>query len=225
MRSRAPGRQRAVAARRRRSARAGFSLVELLIAIAMTGAFAGALFGFFHSGTEATRGHENVARALAEARAAVAILAGDARQAVGTNPGQSPVLLSLAPHSVELLVDPNRSASAIQPLPKLVRYRLDGAELVREVAEPVGTPGAYSHPGGYVSREVLARRVGNGDAPLFTALTTSGAPLAATVPSGALRTVAAIRVRLVIVHRVGQADAANEVRTDVTLRNSPANAS
>lgn len=212
----------------RTGARAGFTLVEVLVSMAMLGVFAGALYGFFFAGTESSRGHEHQARALADARTATALLTRDLRQAVGQEEGVSSPVVSVSPTEVLLYVDLDGAASATDARPSLVRYAIEGAQLVREEAPPIGTtsPYTYGSPPAWGESEVLVDDVANGSAPLFTPLGKDGAELQPTINADAqLREVAAIALRLVVGHRLGQADSFSEVRTDVTLRNAPPNAS
>lgn len=206
----------------------GFTLVEVLVSMVMLGVFATALYGFFFSGTESSRGHESQARALADARTAMAFLTRDLRQAVGQEEGISSPVVLISPSEVRLYVDLDLAMAATDATPSLVRYAIEGTQLVRESAPPIGTasPYTYGSPIAWGEREVLLDGVDNGSVPLFSPLAKDGAELDATIDTESeLREIAAIGLRLVVEHRLGYSDSLSEVRTDVTLRNAPPNAS
>ena len=208
-------------ARRRRAA--GFTLVELVIAVALSGLFAAALFSFFESGTQASRTQERQARSQADARLAMSFITGDVRQAVGYPLGTGVPLAALGATELVIYVDPRRSADpTLVPLPYRVRYALVGDDLVREQAAPVPAGGTLTY-GAYTGRRTVADGVasGTGVPALFQGITASG-PLAGSVPASQLGDVIQIRVRLTLGHRVGPGSATvrDEVRADVTLRNA-----
>jgi prepilin-type N-terminal cleavage/methylation domain-containing protein len=208
------------ALRARRSG--GFTLVELVVAIALSGLFFTALYSFFDHGTEATRTHERQARSLAAARLAMDRISRDVRQAVGYPLGVGLPLAVLKPGELVLHVDERRAADpALEPLPARVRYAVEGGALIREVAAPAGS-GASVTWGAYAGRQVLAEGIPTdpGAPPLFQGILASG-PMAGTVPANQLGDVIQIRIRLVLAHRVGPGatTAEDEVTADVTLRN------
>lgn len=200
---------------------AGFTLVELLVAIAIGGLLATALFGAFASGTEATRTHEHQARAQADARLAMDRIARDLRQAVGYPLGVGLPLALLHTGELVLHVDHRRSADpALVPVPHRVRYAVDGDDLIREQAAPVVSGSTVTY-GAYSVRETLVEGIATGASapPVFQGVLASG-PVTGAVPAGQVGDVIRVRVRLASGHRVGPAEVRDEVRADVTLRNA-----
>ncbi len=183
---------------------AGFTLVELILAVALGGVVAAALFSFFDSGTQATRTHEGQARSQAAARLAMDRISRDVRQAVGYPLGVGPLLATVHTTELVLHVDNRRSADpTLAPLPYRVRYAVAGDELIREQALPVVSGGAVSY-GAYAGRETLAAGIATGvGAPaVFQGILPSG-PVSGAVPAAQLGDVVQIRIRLVLGHRAG----------------------
>lgn len=200
----------------------GFTLVELVIAVALSGLFAAALFSFFESGTQASRTHERQARSQADARLAMEWMSRDVRQAVGYPLGVGLPLATLHPTELVLYVDNRRSADpTLEPLPSRVRYAVVGDDLIREVAAPVVAGGTVTW-GAYAGRITLADGVvtGTGAPALFQGILPSG-PVSGAVPAGQLGDVVQIRIRLALTHGVGPGSTTvrDEVTADVTLRN------
>lgn len=202
---------------------AGFTLVELIIAVALSGFAAAALYSFFDSGTQASRSHERQARSQAAARLAMDTISRDVRQAVGYPLGVGLPLATLHPNELVLYVDNDRSADSIlEPLPSRVRYALVGDDLIREAAAPVVAGGTVTW-GGYAGRVTLANGVatGAGAPTLFQGILPNG-PVGGAVPANQLGDVIQVRIRLALTHRVGAGATAiqDEVTADVTLRNA-----
>ena len=63
---------------------AGFSLIELLMAVIVSGIFAGGLYAFFFASTDAARSSETVASAQADGREALGRFTRDIRQAISS---------------------------------------------------------------------------------------------------------------------------------------------
>jgi prepilin-type N-terminal cleavage/methylation domain-containing protein len=208
-----------VSIRARTGSAGGFTLVELLVGIAIGGIFATSLFAFFFSGTEASRGHENQKQALTEARGALSFLTSDLRQAVGREEGESAPLYAISPTAIEIYLDDRRTPTALDATPGRVRYAIEGSQLIREVAPPTGA----STWGPYAGRRVLVSQVVNGAVPLFAALTADGTILPATMTSSsaALVRTGLVSVRLVVGYRRANQDGRTELRTDIALRNAP----
>lgn len=202
---------------------AGFTLVELVIAVALGGMFAAALFSVFDSGTQATRTHERQASSQAEARLAMNYIARDVRQAVGYPLGVGIPLAALHTTELVLYVDGRRSADpTLVPLPSRVRYALVGDWLIREEAAPIASGGSVTY-GAYTGRRMLAGGVatGAGAPPIFQGIRASG-PVSGSVPASQLGQIVQIRIRLALGHVVGPGTATvrDELRADVTLRNA-----
>ena len=202
--------------RARHRGQRGFSLIELMIGIALSGLFAGALFSFFNSSTEANRTHEAQTRSQASARLALARLSGDVRQAAGPD-GTAPVV-AISAYELIVYVDARRSADpTLSALPRRVRYALESGSLVREEAVPtVGAGGALTYPAAYSGRETMATGIVNAAnaVPVFAGVGSSGT--AASVPAN----VAQVAVRIQVGHQANQRAVVDEVTLDITLRNA-----
>jgi prepilin-type N-terminal cleavage/methylation domain-containing protein len=203
----------------RRGARGGFTLVELLLGVALASIFAVGLYGFFFAGLDSARSHQTQAIAQSSARTALDRLAREARQAVSPDDGLTPPILAMAAGSLEMYVDPARGAGATTPRPHKVRYRVSGSRLVREYATPVGATPPFSY-GAYGPGEVLIEGLTNGAAPVFRAVTAEGVQMAATVTGPQARDIAQISIRLLVAQRTGNAATTLELQTDVALRNA-----
>lgn len=197
--------------------RAGFTLVELLMGIAVAMAFAIALYSFFFSGLDAANTHQSQTRAQNGLRTAVELLSRDLRQAVSPDGGINGGIMSLNATSLVVHVDPNRDPAATVPKPLRVRYRLLGEQLVREVARPIGAAPPYSYTA-YSPPVVLVEPLRNGATPLFQAFTRQGAPLAS--PVAQTRDITTVRIRLIAGQKTGLQATTTELSTDVTLRNT-----
>ena len=181
----------------------GFTLIELLVAMLLVGVVAAAVYASFISGVEASSSRDTQARAQNDARAALDEFTRDVRQAVSPDGLVPPVAAAPTSTSVELWVDNNRSPTATTAVPKRVRYRLSGTNLVRQVM--TGTTWSVE--------DVLASKVVNGSTALFTAVDVNGA--ATTIPGA----VATLSLRLILGDRSGRAGTTTELQADVTLRN------
>lgn len=204
---------------RGRPASAGFTLVELLMGIVLSGIFAVALFSFFFAGADQVRSQESQARAQMAGRTTLDRFVRETRQAISPDEGLTAPVIGLSPSSIELYVDPSRVASALTPRPERVRYSVVANQLVRESAVPVGATAPFSY-GAYTRREVLVEALANGTTPVFRAVTTQGVLLPATPAATQLRDIAQISVRLVIGQRTGAAATTLELNADVALRNA-----
>lgn len=203
----------------RREASGGFTLIELLMGITLSGIFAIALFAFFFSGADQVRSQESQARAQMSGRTALDRVVRETRQAISPDDGLTAPVISLSPTTIEIYVDPSRSAAALTPRPERVRYSIVANQLVRESALPVGATPPFSY-GSYGRREVLIDKLENGATPAFRATTTTGVLLPATPAATQLRDIAQISVRLIISQRTGNAASTLELNTDVALRNA-----
>lgn len=209
-----------MSARRRRARRAaGFTLVELMMAIVLGSIFAVALYGFFFAGLDHARSQQTQALAQSTGRTAIDRMAADIRQAISPDGGLNPPVISVSPTALQIYVDGNRSASATTPRPQKVKYELLNGQLVRTTADPTNaTPpwvyGAWNPP------EVLVANVVNGSAAMFSSVTEKGAALPATPLSTQMRDVAQISIRLLIGQTTGANATTLELTTDVALRNA-----
>lgn len=206
------------AAARRRS-QSGFSLMELLMGIVLTGIFSLALYGFFFSGVDSARTHESQARAQSEARLSIDRFAREVRQAVSPDDGLTAPVISLSPTVIELYIDPSRVATATTPRPEKVRYSIVADQLIRESSAPVGTTWPFSY-GAYAKRTVMVEDLQQGAVPAFRAITRQGVSLPATPAATQMRDIAQVSVRLVVSQRTGNAATTLELNTDVALRNA-----
>ena len=202
-----------------RRGQAGFTLIELLMGIALSSAFALALYGFFFTGLDSARSHQSQAIAQSTGRTAIDRIASEIRQSISPDDGLSPPVIALSPTNLELYVDPSRSLTATTPRPEKVRYAIVSNQLVRERAVPVGATAPFSY-GAYVNREVLIDRLQNGATAAFSGVTAEGTALPPTPTATQLRDAAQISVRLMISQKTGNAASMLELSTDVALRNA-----
>ena len=208
-------------ARLRNRAQAGFTLVELMVAIVLSAVFALAIYGFFFNVMDNARTQQSQWMAQQDGRTAVDRMAADIRQAVSPDDGLTPPLISVSATSVEMYVDPSRVLTAVRPVPHKVRYAIVSGQLIRERAIPTNTVAPFSY-GAYGPDEVLVSGIQNGSIPLFAPVTEDGVALPATLAAGApqLRDVSQLTVRLVIGQRTGAKATTMELNTDVALRNA-----
>jgi prepilin-type N-terminal cleavage/methylation domain-containing protein len=202
-----------------RPAREGFTLVELLLGIALASIFAAALYGFFFAGLDSARSHQTQALAQASARTAMDRLVREARQAVSPDDGLTAPVLAVTTTSLEMFVDPARATGATTPRPQKVRYRVAGSQLVRERAMPVGAVPPFAY-GAYGAQEVLVDGLANGAVPVFRAATPEGVAMSTSVSGPQARDIAQISVRLIVAQKTGNAATTLELHTDVALRNA-----
>jgi prepilin-type N-terminal cleavage/methylation domain-containing protein len=188
---------------RRRRRAAGFTLIEMLVTVAVGSVLAAAITAFMVSGLTATDSRQSQARAQDALRLAVDRFTRDARQAVSPN-GSTPPIISVSATSVEMYVDASRVATTASPTPKKVRYQLSGTQLVRQEAPLTGSYGGAS---------VLAQPVVNGTTPIFSATDVDG------VATTDLDEVAALSIDLIVGQKTGKSATSTELSTDVTLRN------
>lgn len=204
---------------RRRRGQAGFTFVELLMTIAITASFSLALYGAFIATVEMSRGHESQARAQADGRTTLDRFSRDVRQAVSADAGLTVPIESLGPAQIVMYVDSTRDASAYDPRPFRVRYRVDGDRLLREQATPIGATAPYTY-GAYGPEEVLLEGLVNGAVPVFTAVTTQGVAMPATVNPPFSRDIAQVGIRIRVAGANGNdLSQPTELTTDVALRN------
>jgi type II secretory pathway pseudopilin PulG len=206
-------------ASRRGPASSGFTLVELLVGLVLAMIFALALFGFFFAGMDRVRTHESQARAQMDGRTALDRLVRETRQAISPDDGLTPPVISLTATTLEMYVDPSRSATSLTPRPEKVRYSIVGNQLIRESSSPVGASPPYAY-GPYARREVLIPALANGAVAAFRATTNEGYLLPATPAPTQLRDIAQISVRLMVAQKTGNAATTLELTTDVALRNA-----
>jgi prepilin-type N-terminal cleavage/methylation domain-containing protein len=210
-----------VTARPRRRAQAGFTLVELMVAIVLASVFALAIYGIFFNVLDNARTQQSQWMAQQDGRTAIDRMTGEIRQAVSPDDGLTPPLISVSASSIEMYVDPSRVLTSLRPVPHKVRYAIVSGQLVRERATPTNTVAPFSY-GAYGADEILVSGVQNGSIPLFSAVAEDGSALPATLAAGApqLRDVSQLTVRLVIGQRTGAKATTMELNTDVALRNA-----
>ncbi len=214
----------ALATARRRTAsrgdaQAGFTLIELLMGIVLASIFSIALYGFFFAGLDAFRTHEAQAKAQSTGRTTVGYIERDIRQAISPDDALTAPIIALSPTSLEIYVDPQRSATVTAPRPQKVRYAIVSNQFIRETSDPVGATPPYAY-GPYIHRVVLIDAVQNGATPAFTAVTNQGDTLPATPGVNQLRDIAQVSVRLLASQKTGNTASILELRTDVALRNA-----
>jgi len=189
------------------------------MAVILASIFSAALYGFFFAGVDAARTHESQARAQATGRETLDRLARDVRQAISPDDGTTAPMLAVTPTSIEMYVDSRRAAAATKPVPQKVRYRVSGAQLVRERALVLTTVPTVTY-GAYGGTEVMVEDVRNGATPIFTTSTFEGVALPTTVAGPSARDIAQVSVRLLIGQKTGNSNTTLELRTDVALRNA-----
>lgn len=204
---------------RPRSRQRGFTLVELLMGIALSSIFALGLFAFFFAGIDSARTSESQARAQAAGRTAIDRLSTDIRQAVSPNGGLTAPVISLSPTALEMYVDPSRAVASTTPRPQKVRYSIVSNQLVREAADPVGATAPFSY-GSYAQSEVLIDALSNGAIAAFQADMADGTALPATPTAAQVIDIAQISVRLLVSQKTGNKATTLELNTDVALRNA-----
>lgn len=207
--------------RRGRRTQSGFTLVELLVGIILASVFALAIYGFFFSTLDHARSQQTQWLAQSTGRTAVDLMSSEIRQAVSPDDGLTPPVIAITPTSIELYVDPSRSATTLRPIPQKVRYRIMDGRLLRDRAVPTNTAPPFLY-GGYGASEVLLERVQNGAVPLAAGVTEDGLALPPTLAAGdpRLRDVAGASVRLIIGQTTGAKATTMELNTDVALRNA-----
>lgn len=206
---------------RRRRTQAGFTLVELLVGIILSMVFAIAIYGMFFSTLDSARSQQTQWLAQATGRTAIDRMSSEIRQAVSPDDGLTPPIISLSPTSIEIYLDPSRTASSLRPVPQKVRYRIVSGQLIRDRAVSPQTSPPYSY-GAYGASEVLVDGVQNGAVPLVAPVTEDGVALPATINAGdaRLRDVAGTSLRLLIAQKTGAKATTMELNTDVALRNA-----
>ncbi|MEW6582890.1 MAG: prepilin-type N-terminal cleavage/methylation domain-containing protein [Actinomycetota bacterium] len=200
-----------------RAARGGFTLVELLMGMGISLAFAAGLYAFFFAGLDAANTDASQAQAQTGLRQTVELFTRDVRQAVSPDDGINGGIQSLTATSAVVYVDPNRDPTATVPRPLRVRYQLVGTQLLRDVARPVGAAPPYSYTA-YSTPVVMAEPVRNAATPVFQAFTEQGVSLG--TPVAQTRDIKTVRIRLIVGQRTGNSQTTTELSTDVTLRNT-----
>ncbi|MEW6581904.1 MAG: prepilin-type N-terminal cleavage/methylation domain-containing protein [Actinomycetota bacterium] len=198
-----------------RHRQAGFTLTELLMAIALFTLFAGGVYAAFFSGTDATSAQRTALNAQADARAALDRLSRELRQAISPDGGVTAPVASLSATAIAFYSDLDRDPAAGGTRPSLIRYSVTGGVLVREEAAPSGSVPPYTY-GAYSAGVVLAEDVRTA-VPPFQALTAGGAML--TSPVAQPRDIATVRVTLSLGQRTISQSTTTDLTTDVALRN------
>ena len=187
--------------------------------IVLASVFSLALYGFFFAGLDAFRTHESQAKAQLTGRTALNQVERDLRQSISPDDGLTSPVIALSPTSLEIYVDPQRSATITTPRPQKVHYAIIANQFIRETADPVGVTAPFSY-GAYAHREVLIDQLQNGAIAAFAAITNQGAALPATPASTQLRDIAQVTVRLIASQKTGNSPTTLEERSDVALRNA-----
>jgi prepilin-type N-terminal cleavage/methylation domain-containing protein len=203
-------------ARGSRRGQAGFTLTELLMAIALFTIFGGGLYAAFFSGSDATSSQRTQLTAQSDSRAAVDRLTRELRQAITPDGGATAPVVAVSPTSITFFTDLDLAAGASGTRPSRVRYSVVSGQLLREEAAPVGAAPPYTYTVGYGPPIVLAQDVRTTN-PVFQALTAQGVLLASPVPQP--RDIAMVRIALSLGQRTQSKSTTTELTTDVTLRN------
>jgi prepilin-type N-terminal cleavage/methylation domain-containing protein len=202
---------------RRRARSGGFTMVELLMAIAISSGFAIGLYAFFFTGIDANRTHQSQSQAQDGLRRTMETFTRDVRQAVSPDDGINGGIMSFSATKIVMHVDPNRDPSATFPKPLRVTYELAGGRLERRTQQPIGSipPFSYGVPS---APEVFVDSIQNGAKPIFEAFTEQNVNLGSPVTQP--RDIKTIRVTLVAGQKTGNTPTTTELTTDVTLRNT-----
>ena len=203
-------------ARGSRRGQAGFTLTELLMAIALFTLFGGGLYAAFFSGNDATSSQRTQLSAQSDSRAAMDRLSREIRQAITPDDGTTPPVVALSSTSVTLYTDLDLVATDSGTRPSRVRYSVVNGQLLREEAAPVGAAPPYTYPAAYGPALVMAEDVRTTN-PVFQALTAQGVVLASPVAQP--RDIATVRINLSLGQRTQSKSTTTELATDVTLRN------
>lgn len=205
----------------RRSQR-GFTLVELLLGIVLSGIFGLALLAFFSSSRNQATTHENQAMSQSQARSALERITSELRQAISPDGGFTPPVISLSPTAIEFYYDGRRAASDLTIKPQRVRYRIVGTDLLRDAQTPVGAAPPYSYST-YGPTVTVVSGIANGANPMFAGKDANGAPMAASFAAPTTANLAQITLRLIVGYRTGYSNATLELTTDVVPRNPRTN--
>jgi prepilin-type N-terminal cleavage/methylation domain-containing protein len=198
----------------------GFTLIEILVTMAVAAVFATGLSAFFVNGLNVFSTQRSQSIADIGARRAMQTFVRDVRQAITPDSGQSAPIVSLDATSVVLYSEvSNRvasSATPVLPKPQKVEYRLVGTTLVRSSAVPIGVPPTLSW-GPYTVVDELASDVQNGSNAVFAAYDFRGLQLA--LPITNTKRIATIRIRIQLGQKTGASKTKTEIATNVSLRN------
>jgi hypothetical protein len=191
--------------------------MELLMVIAVSTAFSVGLYAFFFAGLDAANTDQSQTKAQTGLRQTMELFTRDARQSVSPDDGIGGGIFSLSSTSIVINVDPNRDPSATTPRPQRVRYQLVGTQLLRDVAQPIGSAPPYSYTA-FGPPVVMAEPMQNGATPLFQGFTEQGVAL--STPVAQTRDIKTVRIHLIVGHKTGNKATTTELSTDVTLRNT-----
>lgn len=198
-----------------RRGQAGFTLTELLMAIALFLILGGGLYAAFFSGSDAASGQRSQLSAQADSRTTLDRMSRELRQAISPDDGVTPPVSALSSTSVVFYTDLDRDPADSGTRPVRVRYSVVSGQLVREVVPPTGASAPYTY-GAYGPPVVMADDVRT-STPVFQALTAQGDPL--TSPVAQPRDIATVRITLSLGQRTQSKSTTTELTTDVTLRN------
>ncbi len=138
----------------------GFTLIEILVAIAISSIILIALVRFMGTSIPAYRSLFLQTLADDTARVQLKRIAHQLREARPSDTGAYPIV-EATPHKLVFYADVDGDIAT-----ERVRYELVGTDLVRGVTEPSGNPVVYDVTGEAAS--VIARSIYNGTGPLFT---------------------------------------------------------
>jgi prepilin-type N-terminal cleavage/methylation domain-containing protein len=207
--------------RARAAGQAGFTLVELLVAMALMLVVLGATLTAFTSFTLNDRRVQDQAEAQDLARSAVDLIARDFRNEASPTNGLEVAMLNDGPTDVQFVrvgdgVPPGANARNLER----ARFCLEpGTRTVwmqtqtwSTATPPAAPPAAQDCPGaaGWTSRRFLVDRVANGDRPVWTFTRAAG---------GGREAITAVTTTLFVDRDPTTAPAESTLRTTVRLRN------
>jgi prepilin-type N-terminal cleavage/methylation domain-containing protein len=155
LKSRGPGRGRTVGGQILRN-RQGFTLVELLIVLALLGLVIGVTCRYFSYGYRSSEETFSAARVVQEAQQVVQRMEREVRQA--RKPALDREALNIAKNQLDIYTDIDGDGQ-----PELVRYKLEGGQLKRGVARARNNDFPYIYDDAPNHWETVVTRVVNQD--------------------------------------------------------------
>ncbi|MFZ5897816.1 MAG: prepilin-type N-terminal cleavage/methylation domain-containing protein [Bacillota bacterium] len=148
----------------------GFTLVELLVVLALLGLTIGVILLFFDYGNRSWNRAVGEARVVQEARIFINQLDREIRQARVATSGGSPVTVTDGGNQLDIYSDVTGDAK-----PELIRYRLVNGRLERGVSMPQGSafPYTYAAPTAY---QTIVTTVVNGPGDILFSLESASPP-------------------------------------------------
>jgi prepilin-type N-terminal cleavage/methylation domain-containing protein len=208
-------------ARRLRKGERGFTLVELLVAMAAVGIVAAGILSVFLSSMKTFADQNNRMTSQDSARLGIEQLARYVRGACSSASNLSSVSDSIAyAQPQELVFYVNMDADSA---PEKVRYYVSGTTLLMQVAEPIMTSIPPTYPGTYASNEPVILGVANGTNAIFTYFAYSGSTdavvqIASPTTAAELTSIVAVDIDLRVNDKASLSRAPVELQTRVQIR-------